>query len=624
MKNYMNQLKTHHLRLIAAMVLVLLWGCQSGEHQQDELVKPNILWIVSEDNGPFLGAYGDEYATTPVLDSLASKSILYENAFANAPVCAPARSTIITGMYANSMGTQHMRSNYKSPQGVEFFPEYLREAGYYCTNNSKEDYNTVNQEEAWNESSNKATYRNRQPGQPFFHVQNFTVSHESSLHDSIPMDQLMHDPEEAPIPPYHPKTEAMKHDWAQYYDKVTELDGQIGELLSQLKADGLADSTIIFYYSDHGGVLGRSKRFMFESGLHIPMLLHVPEMYKDLAPQDMGTKTDRLVSFVDLAPTVLSLAGIDLPEYFQGDAFAGKSMAEPNQYAFSFRGRMDERIDMVRSVRNKEYRYVRNYHPHRIYGQYIEYLWRAPSMRSWYRAHQMDSLNEIQEQFWNTKPTEELYDINSDPHNVQNLVDDPAYLKVLEEMRQAEQQWVKGIRDVGFLPEALMLEVNQDTILYDYVRSPEFPFDTVVKAAGIATSRDINNFEELVGYLSHENPVVRYWAAIGMTIHQDQAAEVADKIMGLQDDPAVYVRIAAAEALYHLGARDAARDILAEAVKNENLMARVQAVNVMEVMGPDAKPLIPVVQEVIDRDPESREYDIRAAKRLVEHLQGMM
>ncbi len=239
---------------------------------------PNILWIVSEDNSPLIGAYGDSFATTPNIDKLASEGVLYTNAFATAPVCAPSRSTLITGMYPPSIGTENMRSNYQAPDFVKFYPKYLREKGYYTSNNVKKDYNVAeDQEDAWNESSNDATYKNRKKGQPFFAIFNTTISHESCIHKSIPTAELRHKPSDVTLPPYHPDTPEMRHDWAQYYDKVEDMDTFVGKVLADLEKSGEAENTIVFYYSDHGGVLGRSKRFMYESGLHIPLVVRFPK-----------------------------------------------------------------------------------------------------------------------------------------------------------------------------------------------------------------------------------------------------------------------------------------------------------------------------------------------------------
>ncbi|MEM9829762.1 MAG: sulfatase-like hydrolase/transferase [Bacteroidota bacterium] len=614
-----------HTILLTIAAALLMSSCTTTESPETTQRPPNILWITSEDNSPFIGAYGDTFATTPNIDRLATKGVRYTNAFSAAPVCAPSRNALITGMYPISLGTQHMRSTYAVPDFVKFYPAYLKEAGYYCTNNVKKDYNTTDQPEVWDESSQEATYQNRAPGQPFFAIFNFTTSHESSIHSFIPNDSLMHDPSEVPIPPYHPRTPEMEHDWAQYYDRVQQMDAKVGEVLQELEESGLADSTIVFYYSDHGGVVGRSKRFIYESGLHIPLIVRFPEAYQHLAPSEAGTTNDRLVTFVDFAPTLLSLVGATVPDYMQGNAFLGEQAAEPQPYAYNFRGRMDERFDMVRSVRDQQFRYARNYLPHKIYAQYIEYLWRAPSMRSWEEAYLAGQLNEVQSAFFEEKPAEELYDIAADPHNINNLADDPAYQEKLVELREANQQWLLDVRDVGFLPEAMMLDIaqNSSTTLHEFARTDAYPLEEIMQVAEMATMRDPELMPDLVNQLENENPVVRYWAATGCRILAEHADPAKEKLIALLDDEEVSVQIAAAEALYRLGETKAAVNTLRNALTNDNLMARVQALNVLETMDGDAIPTLEAVQKLIPSDGESRSYDVRAAEHLAEKLSEM-
>jgi N-sulfoglucosamine sulfohydrolase len=607
------------LKYAILMLLLIFFFPEVKAQQQED--QPNILWIVSEDNSPLIGAYGDTFATTPHLDQIASEGVLYEQAFATAPVCAPARSTLITGVYSTTMGTQHMRSTYPIPEFIRFFPRYLREAGYYTSNNAKKDYNTVDQTEAWDESGNTATYKNRKPGQPFFAVFNLSVSHESSLHEAV--ESLQHDPEKVPIPPYHPRTAEMKHDWAQYYDKMEMMDAQVGALLEELEEAGLADNTIVFYYSDHGGVLGRSKRFMYESGLHVPLIIRFPKQYQHLAPGRPGSRTDRIVTFADFAPTVLSLAGIPAPDDMQGTAFLSEQQTAPAPYAFSFRGRMDERIDMVRSVRDKKYRYIRNYMPHKIYAQYIEYLWRAPSMQSWEKAYRAGELNEVQSKFWESKPAEELYDVEADPHNVHNLAEDPKHQATLERMREANRQWLLESKDTGFIPEAMMIEIAKNTTLYEYARSGKYPLQKVMQAAEMASSGDVQHLEDLIQRLHDQEPVVRYWAATGCTVLGEKAAPARAALEKLLNDSETAVRIAAAEALYHLGDKEKkVIQTLKDALQTDNLMARVQALNVLETMEQDAVPAISAVKALIPDDEKNRNYDGRAARRLADKLES--
>jgi N-sulfoglucosamine sulfohydrolase len=603
-------MKKHFLLLVT----LLLAFVKTYGQQQD---KPNILWIVSEDNSPFLGCYGDTFATTPNLDNFAKQGILYKNAFATAPVCAPSRSTLITGMYPPSMGTEHMRSTYPVPDFVKFFPRYFRENGYYTTNNAKKDYNTVDQTEAWDESSMKATYRNRKPGQPFFAVFNLNVSHESSIHTPIPNDKLKHDPEKVPLPPYHPNTPEMKHDWAQYYDKVQEMDRQAGELLKELEKEGLAENTIVFYYADNGGILGRSKRFVYESGLRIPLIIRFPDKFSALAPGKPGTATDRIVTFNDFAPTVLSLAGITIPSYIQGKAFLGKQQAKERAYAYGFRGRMDERNDLSRTVRDKKYRYIRNYLPHKISAQYLEYLWKAPSMPSWEAEFKAGRLNDIQQQFWLEKPSEQLFDIEKDPHNIHNLAGDPKYKDVLNKLRKVNHDWVIESQDVGFIPEALLSKISETTPLYDYARSGKYDLKKVIETAEIASSREKSKLPEIIKRLSDKDPVVRYWAVIGTIVLKNEAVAAKAQLDQLSNDPEISVRIAASESLLNLGETEKPVQTLSEALKSENQMARVQALNVLETIGIKAKPSFDNVRNLLKGNPKDSDYDVRAAKKIL-------
>ncbi len=311
----------NHSRLFAALVMSAMWLLTPAAAAD----RPNILWITSEDNGPQLGCYGDPYAVTPNIDALAEKSLRYHRCWSNAPVCAPARTTLISGMYATSLGGHHMRSGVTLPPGMKLYPEVLREAGYYCTNNSKTDYNFAKATGGWDDSSKNAHWRNRgDESTPFFAVFNYTVSHESKIR--VRPHTLVHDPAAAPLPAYHPDTPEVRHDWAQYYDKVTEMDAMVGARAEELEEDGLADSTIVFYYGDHGSGMPRSKRWPFDSGLRVPLLLHVPEKFKDLAPDDYvaGGETQRLTAFVDMGPTAISLAGVKPPSNMQGVPFAGQ------------------------------------------------------------------------------------------------------------------------------------------------------------------------------------------------------------------------------------------------------------------------------------------------------------
>ncbi len=598
---------------------ILFSGC--AEKIPEEL--PNILWLTSEDNSPLLGCYGDEFATTPNLDKLASEGFLYTHAYANAPVCAPTRNTILTGVYASSGGNENMRSFYPKSDIVKTYPEYLRQAGYYCTNNVKTDYNLGNFDDKaiWDECSNKAHYKNRPEGKPFFAVFNTTISHESSIHKSIPNEELRHSPDEVPLPPYHPATPEMKHDWAQYYDKVEDMDTWVGEKLKELEEAGLLENTIVFYYGDHGGVLARSKRYVYETGTRVPFIVRIPEKYKYLFPAEKtGSKVTRLVSFVDLVPTLLSIAGIEIPEYLQGSAFLGKQKTPDPEYAFMFRGRMDERFDMSRAVRDQRFRYIRNYMPYRIYGQHLEYLWRAPSIVSWEKAFLNGECNEIQSAFWKTKPVEELYDTENDPWEVNNLDTDLNYIDVLERMRAANKDWVTKIYDAGFIPEADRVDRAGETPIYDYMRSGKVNIDEIMNAAEIATLGEISNLETLKGFLKSDDSAVRYWGATGLLILGEDALPAIEELKAATSDESANVVAVAAEALYNLGEKETAKNALLSVLKNPNEMARCHALNVIDCIGENSPEMVQGVAEMVKTAEKlSREqYDLRGAKWLFE------
>ncbi|WP_200976318.1 sulfatase [Echinicola sp. 20G] len=584
---------------------------------------PNIIWLTSEDNSPFAGCYGDQFATTPNMDHLASEGFLYTHAYANAPVCAPARNTIITGVYANSGGNQHMRSHYPKSDIIQLLPELLRKAGYYCTNNSKEDYNMDPEQAAdiWDESSRKAHYKNRPAGKPFFAVFNNTISHESSIHKSIPNKSLRHDPAKVKLPPYHPDTPEMRHDWAQYYDKIEDMDTWLGEKLQELEDEGLLENTIVFYFGDHGGVLGRSKRFVYESGTRIPMIVRIPQKYKSIFPAlNAGDKVDRMVSFVDLAPTLMSIIGEDIPNWMQGHAFLGEQKTADPRQVFMFRGRMDERYDMSRAIRTPRYRYIINYMPHRIYGQHINYLWKAPSMVSWEQAYLNGQCNDYQSAFWEPKPFEELYDTESDPWEVNNLAADPAYADILDSLRKETRNWSLQIKDTGFIPETERNILYPNGSLYDYMQTlPSETLEFWVDVANMAAAGQVKNLQKLFELLDNQDPVVRYWAATGILILGDKAKPFAQKIMDKMSDQSPAVTPVISEYLYSNGQQNEGLKYLKQCIGSPELFSRVQALNVVDIQDINQKEVQQSLENMLllypDNDAPDR-YDLRLVQWL--------
>ena len=574
--------------------------------------RPNILWVSSEDNGPHLGCYGDEYATTPNIDALAARGIVYLNAWSTAPVCAPARTTIISGMYPPSLGAEHMRSMVELPDSIKMFPQYLRDAGYYCTNNSKEDYNLSKPGQVWDVSSRKAHWRGREDGQPFFSVFNFTTTHESQIRKRKGHTPV-HDPAKVRVPAYHPDTPEVRKDWAQYYDKLTEMDRQVGKVLAELEEDGLRDNTIVFYFGDHGAGMPRSKRWPYNSGLHVPLVVAIPEKYRELTTEKTiaDAKSNRLVAFVDFAPTVLSLAGIEPPSHMQGKAFLGEHEQAPKQYLHGFRGRMDERIDMVRTIRNQRFQYIRNYLPHRRYGEHVAYMFQTPTTQVWKAKYDAGELNEEQLHFWEVKPSEELYDLRNDPDEVRNLVDSPDHARILSNLRTAQHDFLMETRDAGFLPEPMMHERAGDTTIYEMAQDPDrYPLREILETADLATNRNIESPIKLNALLNNEDPAIRYWATIGIIVRGEDAVRSADnKLIELMGDDSASVAVTAAEALARYGSdahKTAAMKVLVDYANPvaADVFTSTLALNALDVIGSGTQPVWQQLRDLEVKHPD--------------------
>jgi len=580
--------------------------------------QPNILWLTSEDHGQEMGCYGDQLARTPHVDALAAKGMIFRHAWSNHPVCAPARTAIISGLHSQSSGGLHMRSMVPMPAGSKMYPQFLREAGYYTSNNSKEDYNLRKPAGTWDESSNQAHWRKRAPGQPFFAIFNSTKSHESQLRTRP--HQAITDPAKVRVPAYHPDTPEVRQDWAQYYDKVSEADADAGARLRELEAGGLAGDTIVFYYGDHGSGMPRSKRWPSNSGLQVPLVVYFPPKWQHLAPKEYrpGGRSDRLVSFVDLAPTVLSLAGLKPPSWMQGHAFAGPHQVAGPQYLYGARGRMDERMDSVRSVTDGRFVYVRNFHPHVSQGQHVDFQFQTPTTRIWRQLFDTGRTNEAQSIFWRTpKAPEELYDLQSDPDEVRNLARSSEHRITLEKFRTALRLHVEAIRDVSFLPEGEIHSRSQGTTPYDLARdNARYPLVRIFDAADVASRLNPAALPQLQKLITDADSAVRYWAALGFLMRGPAGVGAGQAALRVAlGDSSPYVRIVAAEALAaHGPAGDLAGALavlreLAPPEKNGVLIA-MAALNAIEALGPKAAPLHDLVRTMkpAGPSPDSR-YD---------------
>ncbi len=579
--------------------------------------KPNILWLTSEDHSPHMGCYGDKVAHTPNIDALAQKGMIFKRAWSVAPVCAPARTTIISGIYPSSSGALHMRSMLSLPKDFKMYPQFLREAGYHCTNNSKTDYNLREPGQVWDESSNKAHWSQRAQGQPFFAIFNSTKSHESQIR-TRPHKQITH-PQDVRVPAYHPDTAEVRQDWAQYYDKVSEADADAGARLKELAKAGLANDTIVFYYADHGSGMPRGKRWPSNSGLHVPFVVYFPEKWKHLAPKGYkaGGQSNRLISFVDLAPTVLSLAGIEPPAWMQGHAFAGPFQTESPRFIFGERGRMDERMDLVRSATDGRYVYLRNYYPHVSQAQRVAYQFETPTTRVWHALFMQGKTTEAQSIFWRVpKDPEELYDLKTDPDEVKNLAQSPKHQAVLKKMRGALREHLNEVRDVSFLPESELQTRAEGSSPYEVGHDEaQYPFEKILAAADLASGLDSTATPELAALMREDaDSAVRFWGALGLLMRGQSAVQEQGKALeaALADD-SVNVRIVAAQTLGQFGdaaASAQALDTLGKLIAPEDngVLTAMSALAAVEALGGKAAALR---DQITTLDPDGDSPDAR-------------
>ena len=458
-------------KFIGLLVLVLaISQCSNEETAKSEQAsgpklpqKPNILWLVAEDLSAIIPPFGDNTVATPNLTRLADEGIRYTQVYSSSGVCAPSRAAIATGMYQNRIGAQHMRTTNIADFGVEgivpyeavppayvkMHSQYFREAGYYASNNAKEDYQFRKTVTAWDDSSRSAHWRNRAEGQPFFSVFNFGITHESQVWAQAGNPLLVDENLEVPIPPYLPDSEIGRKDVRQVYSNIVAMDLQVGEILNQLEEDGLLDSTIIFWYSDHGGPLPRQKRLLYDSGIHLPLIIRFPDQYR------AGEIDDQLISFVDFKSTILSLAGIEPPTYVDGRAFLGEYAASTSRdYVHAAADRFDSEYDTIRAVRDKRFKYLRNFNPEKPYYLPLTYREQMPVMQELLRMRDAGQLNETQAQWFRTsKEEEELFDTENDPYELNNLAGDTSYAEKLAELRNELDSWMSYIDDKGLMPE---------------------------------------------------------------------------------------------------------------------------------------------------------------------------
>ncbi len=598
--------------------------------------RPNFLWLSAEDIGPRLACYGDPHAITPNLDALAAEGVRYTRAFSTAGVCAPSRSAIVTGMYQNSIGTHHMRCDAVLPGWLKPFPLYLREAGYYCTNNSKTDYQFSKPApaEIWDESSGKAHWRNRQPGQPFFAVFNFTGCHESGIADERKYREVTKDllPEQrqdpaalTTLPPYYPDAPAVREDWKRHYELITAMDAWAGRILAELKESGEWENTVVMFWSDHGVGLPRAKRWLYDSGTRIPLIARLPDPLRSaFALKGPGEADDRLVSTVDFAPTMLSLAGLAVPEHLQGQPFVGGT---ERGHVFGARDRMDERHDLIRTARNARYRYVRNYEPLKPYAQFVDYAEQGATMREIRKAGAAGTLTGPSAWFAaKRKPAEELYDLESDPHEIRNLAADPAHAQALAELRTALAGWQAEIGDLGFVPESEIERREPGAGSAFAILRADDPAKRVreLSSAAARASGGAKGIDGMLSALGHKEAAIRYWAATGLGNYPAETKETAGAAAALSDalgDPSPAVAVAAARALCYIGLTSKGFSALERQLAGKNEWARLEAALVLDELDEAARPLLASMKAALEGE-QPNKYIVRVLNKAVNDLEG--
>ena len=562
--------------------------------------RPNVVWITAEDMSATLGCYGDDFATTPHLDALARESTRYTHAFASAPVCSPARACLINGLIAPAQGAHAMRSEFPLPDEMSGFPKRLRDLGYYTTNNGKTDYNSAAAERiiaaSWDESSDEADWRGRKPGQPFFAVFNLMTSHQSrtmvwpydqfrdEVQSRLDTDQI-HAPSNAPIPPYYPDTPTVRKTVARYYDCVTAMDQEVAAILQRLRRDGLAENTIVFFYSDHGSGMPRHKRVLFDSGTHVPMLIRFPEKYRHLAPSEPGETDDRLVSFEDFGPTVLSLAGApSLPDFMRGRPFLGPLAGAPREFVYGHRDRVDEAIDLTRSVRSRDYLYIRNYMPHLSWNQ--PYAWgdQGELRQEFYTLAESGDATAAQDQYLAARrPREAFFDCVNDPLNLNNLIDSESHRQIVERHRDESRRYLIESRDLAFVPEPeIWRQIDDATPIEWAATHSDDDWRRLLDAASAVGADDGSG---TLRRLRDENAAVRYWGAVACTATDRLNPATVDALVeALQDDSAA-VRIEAAGALARHGHDEPADRAFERLLDDDDRTVLLHTARTIELLG---------------------------------------
>jgi len=608
----------HYMRFYQKILLSFLAGVVTypaqGEKPKEKKERPNFLFLVIEDTSPYLlPAYGNESVETPNLDELTESGVVFNRAYSVAPQCSPARSSLISGSYATTYGNDWHRNNSNVPQQY-FFPQYLRETGYFTVNAGKTDYNITRAmqrkyyDKAWDKMSSyewksgKPNVSYNDPGRqgrPFFAQFNNMTTHMSrmtsvSIHNRKPPAIQ---PDSVDLPPHVPDLPAIRGDYAEHLESVQDADRWVGRFMQDLKEKGLYDNTIVFFFSDHGGCLPRGKAFGYNTGYQAALIVHAPPKWQHLLPSEPGTETNRLVEFADFGPTLLSMAGVEPPDHMQGKPFMGEYAEEEREYAYNFRTNTGNHFDPSRSLYTQKYQYIRFYTPYKTQALRQGFQWGMPAQLAWDSLFLQGQCLPEHRQYYEPRPREMLFNIEEDPYCLHNLANDPAYDQVLKRLRKRLSQHIRETKDLGFFPHDVRNQfVKKDLIPYQWVRNTDYPLDelyALVEKASSPTLEDVEDFKQM---LEHERPEMRFWAASGLAylFQQEHYSRVPGNLASLLDDPFESVSAKAATALAYAGHTEKGVESLIQQASQGNGYAW----SALEDLGAVLRPWLPEIRDM--------------------------
>ncbi len=538
---------------VVAPAAAAMTGCATSDVAN--LPKPNIVCVVSEDNtAEYMSLFKEGRGTkSPAIEQLAAEGVLFENCYSNAPVSSAARSSLISGCYGTRMASHYHRYEkmVDMPNGLRMFPAYLRDAGYYTVNNAKEDYNIILGDDVWDVSSRKGTWRDRAEGQPFYYVYNMGDTHEGQMiksEEKLRAEVGDYMPSEGVhLQPNFPDTELFRLCYRFYCKRIEQMDAKVAKLVSELEKDGLLDDTIILYYGDNGGIMPNSKGYLTEMGLNVPLVIRVPEKYKHLMDVKAGSRDKRFVSFIDLAPTILSMAGVDVPKGMDGKSVWRKKRGDKDALLFGYADRMGEKYDMVRTVRRGSFKYVRNFMPFNYDALTNAYRAAMPTYLEMYEMYRKGELNEVQSQFFEPKRAEMLYDLSQDPYELCDLSQDKAYSKELKSLREEMSDWMEDNNDMGLFPEFYWIrEAGAATVNYGKKNSDRV--EDYLEIADLQLESFKEAKDDIEEALQSGDPLERYWALIVCSSFGDEAREFLPTIKNIAaSDKEATNRVRAAE-----------------------------------------------------------------------------